>query len=637
MKRVLVSNYFQRTYSYKRSLGLEMIMTCCIAILMFLSVFFGLLSFQSKSYAESLPEDSIIFSQLTNKEQNSHIYDRNGNLLYVFTDPYSDRDYVDIEDIPASLKWALIVAEDEEYYNHNGVDYLALMRSLLVIITSNGDTVTGGSTITQQLVKNTVLTQERTIDRKVKEMLISFHVEQEYDKEYILELYLNAAPFGGRVKGVAAAARTYFDKDVKDITLDEAVFLISLIQTPGKASPLFAVNEEYAWDLVDERSQYIYTQLLRNHDHILAADPDFYTAKEIAEFANDRAKLQPNVGRIEAPHFVFYIKDLLQKEPYNIAEEDLYTGGYRIYTTLDLGVQKTAESVLKESIEEYKPRYSAHNAALIALHPQTGDLLAMVGSHDYWGIADDSGAFDPHVNVTLSNRNVGSTLKPFISYEAFRQGKLNPKSSIVDKPVEFDGYAPKNYDGKYWGPMTVEYALQQSRNTPFVQILEQIGVQSLLDRLNDLGYEHASDEGRFGLALAVGGFDSNLLEHTHGYSVFAAGGMQPDLRQILRIENATGDLLYKSDIASRPVFEEEYVGQVNDILKSYGPYGISGKTGTTDENKDTYFIGYNDTFIAGIWMGNNNNDRMASNAFGSTTAMQAWNRFYALLQERELL
>ncbi|MBD3362189.1 hypothetical protein GF362_00540 [Candidatus Dojkabacteria bacterium] len=628
MKIVISPRYFAKDNNNTIPKHLESLLILGLCLSFFIIVIIGFVFYELHTYAESIPPIDEIRYKVTEKGENSLIYDRNGQLLYVFKDPHRDREYIEFDDIPNSLIWALIAAEDEIFFEHEGLDYVAILRSAFIYFKSGGKQKVGGSTITQQLTKNTILSNEKTFDRKIKEMLVTFFIEKEYTKEYILELYLNSASFGGRIRGIKSAARVYFNKDIDELTLNESVFLISLIQTPGKASPLFSSNEQLAWDIVETRRKYIFKQLKRNLIYIRKQDPAFYTYEEVLEAESEIVSLNPDIGDIKAPHFVFYVKEILENEPYNISEEELYNGGYHIYTSLDLELQNLAEAKLKEGIEK-KKHYWMNNASMVMLDPKSSEILVLVGSKDYWAERSPDGRFDPHVNVTLSSRNLGSSIKPFLVYEAFENNYYSPYSIIYDSPIYINGFSPKNSDGSFMGQMTVAEALIKSRNTPFVRMIQKVGVNNFLDLLELLEYKSASeDRDRYGLSISLGGFESNLLEHTHAYTALANNGNMADLRPILRIEDSKGKLIQETNINESNKLNSDYVKMLNGILREYGPAKIAGKTGTTDANRDNYFIGYNDKFVIGIWVGNNNNARMHPYAFGSTTALPIWSGFY---------
>lgn len=606
---------------------LEIIVVILAMIGIFFSVIFLFSSHQLKLFSENIPKESEIITKVSEKSQNTKLYDRNGILLYEFKDPDQDREYANIDEVPQNLISILLAAEDINFYKHEGVDIKAILRSLNIYYSSNGETVVGGSTITQQLVKNTVLTNERTLERKAKEIFISLLIESKYSKSEILEMYLNSISFGGNVIGIKTAARSYFSKDLMDLSFAEMVFLVGLIQLPGKSSPLFSSDQQLAWEIINLRKQYIYDQIRINYSIINSQNTDFLNIAELNLAEVEPVELDPDLGEIKAPHFVFYVKEILKNAPYNFSEKELGNGGYQIYTSLDYPLQQIAEQKLKEGVERYK-HFGFENAALITLDPQTSEILVMVGSKDYFGQKTIDGAFDPFVNVALSERNLGSSLKPFIAYLAFKQQKYKPTSIISDSPIAFGTYKPKNYDGKYMGDITVKTALVESRNIPFVKITNSVGVGNILDLLDTIGYRNAKFRERYGLSLALGGFSSNLLEHTHAYTVFANKGKLNRLNQIKKIFNSTNEIVFQQKVELQAQLEEKYIIEVDNILAEYGLDGISGKTGTTDSNRDNYFIGYNTKFLTGIWIGNNNNKRMSPKAFGSTTALPIWNIYF---------
>ncbi|MBP9758256.1 transglycosylase domain-containing protein [Candidatus Dojkabacteria bacterium] len=621
------TNIIKKRRKIRQLMKSEVVVVILAMFIIFFSVLFLFSLYQLKLFTQKVPTEAEIISKVSEKSENSKVYDRNGILLYEFQDPSKDREYAYLDEIPLNLIWILLSAEDINFYNHEGIDLKGILRSIEIYYSSKGITVVGGSTITQQLVKNTVLTNEKTFERKAREIFISFLIETKYSKSEILEMYFNSISFGGNIIGIKTAARTYFSKELKDLTFNESVFLISLIQLPGRSSPLFSNNEQVAWDIVETRKDYIYEQIKNNYRFIKSKYDEFPNIDSLNLSEVEPIILKPNIGEIKAPHFVFYIKNVLKNEPYNLTEEQLGNNGYKIYTTLDYNLQKIAETKLKEGVERYK-NFGFANAALVSMNPQTGEILSMVGSKDYFGVKNSDGSFDPYVNVAISERNLGSSLKPFIAYEAFKLGKFNPNSIIIDAPININGYSPKNYDGTYMGAMTVKKALVISRNIPFVKITNSVGVPNVVDILERLGYTNAKYKDRYGLAIALGGFSANLLEHTHAYSVFPNDGEYPPIVQITNIKQQNGDEIYKLKITKKPLLEKEYTQQVSEILAEYGLEGISGKTGTTDSNRDNYFIGYNKNFLAGIWIGNNNNKRMSDNAFGSTTALPIWNMYY---------
>lgn len=591
-----------------------------------------------KLYAQ-LPTADSIQSAFAEQNENSFIYDRNGELLYTIKDPNLDREYLHKEEITDLMRLAVMAAEDKDFYLHEGIDYIASTKAFFnAIFSSDDSSVAGGSTITQQLAKNTFLTAERSFERKIKEAILSLIIESEYDKEQILEYYLNTIPFGSRVTGLKTAAHTYFNKDLQKLNFNELAFLISIVQNPNVLSPLYSYDQDAAWDLNDTRRNYVLDQAIANYDQFSILLEDIPPLEELESYKESAIAINPPVTEIQAPHFVFYIRSILSAPPYNISDEDLYSNGYKIYTSLDLHMQRIAEQELPWLVDSYGSRYRFSNAAIISIDPRNGDILTMQGSKDYWAAKDPSGRFDPEVNVTLSSQNLGSSLKPFVAYLGFNQGLYSRNSVIHDTPQTFaGGYSPKNVDGRFMGTITVDTALKYSRNLPFVKMLNQTGTSNFNQLLKDLGYSNAQSGSSYGLAAALGGVSENLYDHAYAYSTLASGGVKAEPHPIYRIvdlksgtENTYGHSTYQ-------LLNSNAVAEVNRILgdKSFridnhwmiwlsGGYKFAGKTGTTDYNKQNYFIGYGPNILTAVWTGNNNNDPMVDNAFGSTTALPIW-------------
>lgn len=650
--------------SRKSKTHLELIKLITLPIFLLFLVGVSSLLLQLKIYADEVPTREKIAQVLSNKGENSKIYDRNGELLYIFKDPIQDREYAEIWEIPPVVIAAVLAAEDEDFFRHEGIDYVATARGVMTTLTSGGENVVGGSTITQQLVKQTLLTNERTVDRKAKEAIIATMVEEQYDKMEILELYLNVTPYGGRVIGIKTAARTYFNKSLQNLTLNEAAFLVSLIQSPGEYSPLYSNDKEQAIILSDKRRRFVLQQILDN-EHLVEylksgdlAALDFEAAKEqpsvtipvsktytrakIAKQIDTEIEFKTRTDFIRAPHFVFYVRDLLAKKPYNLTSEDLYSGGYQIYTTLDLDIQRITQRKLSEGVYNYGPQYGFENGAATVINAQTGEILAMVGSKGYNLQNDKSNKkFDPKVNVAIANQSLGSSLKPWVAYLAFDRAndKYKQYTKVVDESYSFltpEGwYTPKNADGKFMGEMTIHQALLLSRNIPFLKIADDIGSWQLPELMTQIGYKK---QNQYGLAAAIGGVDENLLDHTAAYTGLANGGSVKKHLAVLRILDNEGDVVFKGK--KRVELKSLNIGSVaavNNILgdrgftagtyslKFIGSHKLAGKTGTSDNNRDTYYIGYSPALVVGVWTGNNDNTPMSANAFGSTTALPVWN------------
>lgn len=617
---------------------------------------------QLQAYAEEIPTEEKIKQSLVNKGENSKIYDRNGVLLYTFKDPDRDREYATFEEIPPTVIAAALAAEDKDFFIHEGIDYLGAAKGIVTTVATGGENTVGGSTITQQLIKQTLLTNEKTVDRKVKEAIIALKVEKDYTKPEILEYYLNVSNYGGRIQGINTASLTYFNKPAKKLTLNEAAFLMALVQSPGDYSPLFANDKEAATKLSNERRNTILSQIESNpillaylnsgdinslySRHVEDVDPAAgqkdpkYTAKTVEKMKSQQFKFKQPKDSLRAPHWVFYIKEQLQKKPYNLSIEDLYSGGYKIYTSLDIRIQEIAERKIKEGVDIYGPRYNFDNAALVSVDARNGEVLAMVGSKGY-NLPNDKNnkRFDPEVNVTTARQSLGSSLKPWVAYQAINSGKYNKYSRVEDTPQTFYGYyKPKNSDGRFMGEMTLHKALLESRNLPFLKISYQLGDWQLPELMRQIGYR---TDTKYGLAATIGGVDETLLDHTVAYTGLANGGKVMKQKPILRIISSDGSTKFKA--RDQQVIYElngSSIAAVNSILgdKRYTPgsygykfpgggYKLAGKTGTSDSNKDTYYMGYGPKVVTGVWCGNNDNSRMTRNAFGSYTALPIWSGY----------
>ncbi len=631
----------------------------------FLIIFFIIIiSFfaQVKTYADQIPTEEKIKEVLTDKGENSKIYDRNGVLLYTFKDPDMDREYIEYEKIPPVVIASVLAAEDKDFYVHEGIDFIGMVKGAATTIASQGENTVGGSTVTQQLVKQTLLSDERTVDRKMKESMVTLFIERDYTKEQIMEYYLNITNYGGRITGINTASLTYFNKEVEKLNLNEAAFLVGLVQSPSEYSPLFSSNKENAKKLAEKRRKEILDQIINNPRIIAYLNSDdinyvhkksyekvdptagkenpVYSKTKLEQLKQARFEFHPSKEVLKAPHWVFYIKSLLSSEPYNLSSKDLYSKGYKIYTSLDIRIQELAEQKIKEGVDSVGSIYGFENSALVSMDARNGEVLAMVGSKGYYLKNDPNNRrFDPQVNVTLSKQPLGSSLKPFVYYLGFESGKYGPGSIIKDSPQVFYGYyKPKNFDGRFYGSMTIRKALLDSRNLPAIKMLYWLGDWRLNEFMEKVGYQK-NKEKPYGLAAAVGGVDETLLDHVGAYTGLANGGHVKKAKPVMKILNNEEKVIYKGTNKTIYELNSNAVAMVNNILgdKGYTPgtYGykfiggeqLAGKTGTSDSNKDTYYMGYGPKVVTGVWCGNNNNDRMSSRALGSTTALLVWNGY----------
>jgi 1A family penicillin-binding protein len=558
--------------------------------------------------------------------QSTKIYDRTGeNLLYeIFTE--ERRTLVDIRDIPRWLIWATLTAEDRDFYKHPGFNIRGIARALIVDILHRGK-VQGGSSITQQFIKNALLNPEKSYIRKIKELILAYQIERKFSKNEILQMYFNEIPYGSNAYGAEAASQIYFGKSVKELTLDECALLAALPKAPTYYSP-FGPNKE---KLV-ARQHYLLDQM---------AELGFIS-KEEAEAAKKietLKKIKPKKERLIAPHFVMYVKQqLAETYGHRLVEQ----GGLRVITTLDLEKQKIAEEAIKKQEANLK-NFGANNAALVALDVKTGEILAMVGSKDYF---DES--IDGYVNVALSPRQPGSSFKPIVYAKAFEKG-YTPETILFDVVTNFgpDGtgkdYIPKDYDEKERGPITMKKALAGSLNIPAVKTLYLVDVENVLDLAEKMGYSTFTDRSRFGLAIVLGGAEVKLLEHVSAFSIFAREGIKIPTVSILKVEDASGRILEeKSQPTEERVLEPQVARQINDILSDNSARAFifgernyltlpdrpaAAKTGTTQNWRDAWTVGYTPSLVAGVWVGNTRNEEMKKGADGSKLAAPIWHYF----------
>ncbi len=574
-------------------------------------------------YAKDLPSPSKLSAQTG---YSTVFLDRDGKVLY---DMYKDKNRVPvtIEEIPKTLKEASIAIEDKNFYKHNGFSQTGMIRAVFNMFMGKG--LQSGSTITQQLIKNVLLTNRQTITRKVQEIILAFEVERRYKKDEILLMYLNEAPYGGSYWGVGTAAKAYFGKSVKDLTLIESAILAGLPQSPSTYSPFIGKAE--AWK---NRTKSVLRRM--REDGYITKDQETTTLKKIETMKFSAPKVL-----IEAPHFVFYVKDQIETE----YGSKIIDQGVKIKTTLSLEVQQAVEKIVKEEIDKLEG-YNATNAAVVVLDSKTGEILAMVGSYDYNN--EKFGKFNVAVQ---GDRQPGSTLKPFTYGLAFEKG-YTPATIFMDVKTNFPDqggkeYSPVNYDGKFRGPVQLRFALGNSINVPAVKSLAILGLRDFLTKLNDLGMPSfaPNDENlkRFGLSLTLGGGETKLINLTSAYSVLAAGGSRHEVSSISDISNFSGKNIFKKvRVQEKQVFTPEISFLLSHILsdnnarmEEFGPNSflnvpgktVAVKTGTTDDKKDNWAVGYTKSLTVGVWVGNNDNTPMNPKiASGATGASPIWYR-----------
>ncbi len=594
------------------------------------AIFFGLLFFGIVSagaaaggvYAyltQDLP-DPVEILQSYELAQSTKIYDRNGNLLYTVNDPTEgQRTILSFDEIPTVMKQAIIAAEDRNFYSNPGFDVRGISRAVLGVLT--GRFAGGGSTITQQLARAVFLTPEFSIERKLREILLAYRISNRFEKDEILALYLNKIAFGNLAYGIEAASIVYFDKPAQDLTLGEAAMLAGIVQAPSSLNPF--VNPQGA----RERQLYVLNQMVDN---------GFITEAEAAEtFASELAYSQRSQPLL-APHFVFYVRQLLEER---FGVDRVQRGGLHVTTTLDLNLQNLAERVAREQITNLAAN-DASNAAVVALDPKTGEILAMLGSVDY---GDRS--IDGQVNVTTSLRQPGSAIKPLFYAAAFERG-WTPGTLIWDVPytIQIPGspiYAPGNYDKKFHGPAPVRAALANSYNIPAVKAVEFVGVSNGIAMARRLGITSFNDETYYGPAVVLGGAEVQLLELASAYSVFATNGLYRPHEAILKITDSAGNVYYDFS-APEGVrrLSPQIAFLINDILSDndartplFGADSFlklerpaAAKTGTTDNSKDNWTVGYTPNLLVGVWVGNSDGRPMKDTS-GLTGAAPIWQSF----------
>ena len=569
------------------------------------------------------------------KFETTRIYDRYGTLLYELYDPnQGKRTYVTIDKLPKSLIDATIATEDKTFEENRGVDPESIVRALYINLTRQG--TSGASTITQQLVRRILLPEkdELTLSRKIREAMLALKVTEKYPKEKILEIYLNEIYYGSLSYGVAAAADAYWGVSVTDLTLAQSAMLAGIPQLPTEYDP--NINFGLA-----KARQFIVLGLMVENRFITKEQAD-------AAFAEDvRPRSRPaNVAR-HAPHFVGYAVGELQRKYGDILAT---RGGLKVFTTIDLNWQAEAQRVASEGIDNIR-RLRASNAGLVAVNARTGEVLAMVGSVDY---TDPNGG---EFNVATALRQPGSSIKPITYATAFQRGDFHPDSMVPDLPVRYESdggyppYIPRNYDGRFHGPVTIRSALANSFNIPAVEMLKEVGLPAMLDTAERMGITTFEDASRYGLALTLGGGEVKLVEMTGAFATFANYGYHAEVTPFLKVVDADGKILEELDPLEPPgeqVFDPGVAYQISSILSDndarapvFGrnnPLKIEGieaaaKTGTTNDWKDSWTMGYTPALAVGVWVGNNDNKPMAQVA-GAIGAAPIWNNFIKRVYEQ---
>lgn len=574
-------------------------------------------------FARSLPDPNKIVRR---EGYSTKIADRDGGTLYELYTDYN-RIPIKIADVPKQLQEATIAIEDKDFYNHQGFSVWGMIRGSLRGITRGR--AQGGSTLTQQLVKNVLLTSERSLPRKFKELVLAMQIERKFSKEEILQMYLNEAPYGGTAIGIAAASERYFGIEPKDLNLTQSAILAGMPQAPSRYSPYGSDKQAYV-----ARS----TAVLRR-----MREDGYITKQEEEESLSQlpTVEFKEQVSSLKAPHFVFYVKDQLVDL---LGEAVVEQGGYTVTTTLDSELQDFSQATVKEEIDKLEKVHVTNGSAMV-MNPQNGEILAMVGSKDYF--APD---YDGKVNVAMALRQPGSAIKPVTYATAFSKGYA-PSSMLLDVPTKFPGgkegefYEPKNYDGKFHGPIQLRFALGSSLNIPAVKLLSLVGLKDMLQTAYDMGFDSleptAENMKRFGLAVTLGGGEVRLYDLVHAYSAFANGGERVEPVSILKVEK-DGQILYEAKQAKKQrVLSEEVAFLINHVLYdnnarllTFGSNSflnmsgrsIAVKTGTTNDKRDNWTIGWSTQAVVGVWVGNNDNSAMKEVASGVTGASPIWRK-----------
>ena len=574
---------------------------------------------------KDLPNVNLIYSP---PNLSTQILDRNEKILYKFY-ANENRTWIPIEKIPTDLIEATLAIEDKNFYNHHGLSLKGLVQATIYNFKKNKtDKPRGGSTISQQLVKNIFFTNEKTMTRKIKEAILTLIIESKMTKNEILERYLNQVSYGGEAYGVEEAAEKYFGKHVWELDTEESVYLAGLPAAPSSYSP-YSNNPELGLS----RQKMVFEEMIST---------GYLTEEKVAELLKKELKIKNNNKMIEAPHFVFYIKKLLEDQGYTNFEKQ----GLVIKTSLDLDLQTQAQKIVKDEVVKDK-KLGISNGGALVLDVKNGDILAMVGSIDYY-----SKEIDGQVNITTALRQPGSSIKP-INYLLALENGYSLASVISDSPVIYPSkvagqkpYSPQNYNGKYMGNVTLRTALASSLNIPSVKLLEKNGVDNMIDLAEKMGITTWKERNRFGLSLALGAGEVKMVDLAQAYSNFANLGEKVKINPILEIKNYLGEEIYKKRIEKEKIIEPEYAYLINSALsdnKARSPiFGLNSKlviknktvavkTGTTNSLKDNWCIGWTPSYLAVSWVGNNDSKPMSWVASGVSGATPIWNQLTNLI------
>jgi len=578
--------------------------------------------------------ESIAVRKIT---ESTKIYDKTGASLLYDIHGEERRTIIPWDQISESAKKATLASEDASFYEHKGLDLKGIARAVLKDL-RDFDLSQGGSTITQQLVKKTLLGDEKTLTRKLKEALLSIEVEKRFTKDEILWMYLNQIPYGSNAYGIEAASKTFFNKTASELTVNEAATLASLIKAPSYYSP-YGNNVAV---------------LMARKNALLKrmATLNFITTDEYEKAVEEEVEFRPRITDIQAPHFVVMVTEYLENK---YGRDAVESGGLKVITTLDAELQTVAEETVSKYAEINKERYKASNAALVAIDPKTGEILSLVGSANYFDIANEG-----NFNVATAKRQPGSAFKPFAYAVAFQKGypdftvlfdiktefspNCSPDAEQKKDKYGLDCYHPRNYDGRFRGPVTMRQGLAQSLNLPSVKTLYLAGVSDTIDLAENMGITTLRDRSRFGLSLVLGGAEVKPVDLVSAYSVFANDGIRNPWYFIKRIESANGAILENNIPDPKRVLDTQTARLVSDVLSDnsarasvfgyssslYFPgRSVAAKTGTTQENRDAWVIGYSPTMTVGVWVGNNRQESMTQEGAGISAGGPMWHEFMA--------
>ncbi|MBI4022548.1 PBP1A family penicillin-binding protein [Candidatus Berkelbacteria bacterium] len=584
-----------------------------VRLLMVLGIFLtaGLFAW----YAKDLPTPGKIRDRQA--AESTKIVASRGELLYEVHGE-ENRTNLAFNQIPETVKHATLVAEDRTFYTHFGLDFKGLARAVFLDVFTGARV--GGSTITQQFVKNALLTNQKTFDRKIKELILALELEAMFTKDEIFTFYLNEIPYGSNNYGIQAAAQAYYGKHANELALHEAATLAALPQAPTYYSPYGTHT-----DVLLGRRDWILTSM---------AELGYISEEEAAEAKQQPLGVQPRRDSIKAPHFVFYVREQLVEL---FGEQLVEEGGLRVTTSLDLPLQAEAEQAIQAGMARVRQR-GGSNAALVSVSPKSGHVLTMVGSQDYFDTEHDG-----NVNVTLAERQPGSSFKPIVYATGFKR-EFSPTTTLWDVPTDFGNYAPNNYDGNFRGPISARQALAGSLNIPAVKMLGLVGLNEALKTAHDIGITTLNQPERYGLSLVLGGGEVRPLDMATAFSTFANGGTYRPPVSILKVEDPNGKVLFEHQErkGEKEVLDPSVAYLVTDVLKDnearahifgsrsalyFADRPVAAKTGTTQEYRDGWTVGYTPSIATAVWVGNNDNTPMHKGADGSVVAAPIFNKF----------